>query len=153
LWWGGYAGRTMWPSFVLAAVLALAVILGAWYGWAVQGFDRLTMRYGAYAVIGSLAIVQFGRWAQRIIMWNYRVTARNLYIERSFVNKRRPAHPLVRVRDVVVIQDASNRLVNVGLVRLILDDGTAINLPGVHEPAKAASLITSAAQRARTGGP
>jgi hypothetical protein len=141
----------MWPSLVLASLLALAIIAAAWYGWAEGGFDRLTMRYGTYAVIGFLALVQFGRWARRIVIWNYRVTTRNLYIERSFVYKRRPAYPLCRVGDVVVVQDASNRVVNVGLVRLILDDGTAINLPGVHEPARVASLIKSAADRARSG--
>jgi len=151
LWWGGYSGRTMWPSFVLAGILALAVIAGACYGWAVRGFDGLTMRYGTYAIIGCLAVVQFGRWAQRIVMWNYRVTTRNLYIERSFINKRRPAHPLARVRDVVVIQDATNRMAHVGLVRLVLDDGTTINLPGVYEPAKAASLIKGAVDQARSG--
>src|SRR5438270_703829 len=79
LWWGGYSGRTMWPSFVLTGLLALAIIVGAWYGWAVRGFDRLTMRYGAYAIIGCLALVQFGRWGQRLVMWNYRLTTRNLY--------------------------------------------------------------------------
>jgi hypothetical protein len=151
LWWGGYAGRTMWPSFLLAGVLALAVVLAAWYGWAVRGLDRLTMRYGAYAIIGCVALVQFGRWGLRIVMWNYRVTTRNLYIERSFVNSRRPAHMLARVRDVAVFQDATNRMVNVGLVRLFVDDGTTIDLPGVHEPAKVASLIKNAADRARPG--
>jgi hypothetical protein len=151
LWWGAYAGRTMWPSFVLTGFLALAVIIGAWYGWAVRGFDRLTMRYGAYAIIGCLAVVQFGRWAQRIVMWNYRVTTRHLYIERSFINKRRPAYPLARLRDVAVVQDATNRIVDVGLVRLALDDETIINLPGIHQPAKVASLIKRAIDGARTG--
>ena len=131
LWWGGYAGRTMWPSFALAGLLALAIIIAAWYGWAVLAFDRLIMRYGAYALIGCLAVVQFGRWGRRIVMWNYRVTTRNLYIERSFINKRRPAHSLARVRDVAVAQEATNRIVNVGLVRLLEDEGTVINLPGV----------------------
>jgi membrane protein YdbS with pleckstrin-like domain len=152
LWWGGYAGRTMWPSFVLTGLVALAIIIGAWYGWVVRGFDPLTMRYGAYAIIGCLAAVQFGRWGQRIVMWNYRVTTRHLYIERSFINKRRPAFPLARVRDVAVVQDVTNRMVNVGLVRLVLDDGTTINLPGVYEPAKAASLIKSAIDQARSNG-
>jgi hypothetical protein len=149
LWWGGYAGRTMWPSFALAALLAVAVIAGAWYGAAVRGFDPLTMRYGAYAIIAGLALVQFGRWAQRIVMWNYRVTTQNLYIERSFVYKRRPPHPLVRVRDVVILQDATSRMVSVGLVRLVLDDGSTIDLPGVYEPAKAVSRIKGAVDRAR----
>src|SRR5262249_30849284 len=137
--------------FVLAGLLALAVIAGAWYGWAVRGFDRLTMRYWTYTVIGCLALVQFGRWARRMVMWNYRVTTRNLYIERSFVNKRRPAHPLARVRDVVVVQDATNRMVRVGLVRLVVEDGSPIDLPGVSDPTRVASLIKSAADRARSG--
>ncbi len=150
VWWGAYAGRTMLPSFIGCALLTAALI-AFWLGWVEYHASALEARYTAYAVIGSLWLVQLGRWLYRILTRTYRLTTRRLYLERTFFHVPARVVNLEQVRAVDVGSSALERRLKVGRLYLRTDNPqlSELTLEGVHEPDRIATRIRELAKQNR----
>jgi membrane protein YdbS with pleckstrin-like domain len=152
LWWSGYAGRAMWPSFTIAGLAVIAIIGVTAYG-ARQGMDSLTMRYTAYVLLALVTGVQIGIWLFRLATWNYRLTTRRLLIERTFINKRFEPIELAHIKHVELMQTPFERMVGVGNLRLVVEQGSEIILVGVAAPQRVTALIRDLVEQSKRGGP
>jgi len=141
VWWGSYAARTLTPSFVLCGLFSVAVIgvalyLGAWHG------GSSLVRYSAHAVIGTLWLIQLGRWAYRVVAINYRLTTRHLYIERGFRHPGKPGIELAQVRQALVARGRLERWLGVGRICIFVRKAeTPVVLEGVRDPERIALKI------------
>jgi membrane protein YdbS with pleckstrin-like domain len=151
LWWGGYAGRAMTPSFVLCALLTAAIAGGAWYLWEAHGLPAHLVRYAAYGLAGTLWSLQLVRWGYRVAMFNYRLTTRRLFQDCGPLSPV-GAVELSRVAGVRVERGPLDRLLGVGRLRIVTENGTpsAVTLEGVRHPEHAARQMQRAVQRARS---
>src|SRR5437868_3151345 len=90
LWWGGYAARTLLPSFTVCGVLTLVIPVAAWYlaAWYLSPSNDEEpglLHYLAYVLVGGVWLVQLLRLAYRLITYTYRLTTRRILCERSLV--------------------------------------------------------------------
>ena len=104
IWWGGYAGRAMLPSFLACAAATVVLIATAIYLANVCGLHGDPVRYLVYALAGSLWTIQLLRWGSRMVGTNYRVTTRRIYCWQGLLAS--PGRPidLARVSRVLVEQ-------------------------------------------------
>jgi hypothetical protein len=141
VWWGGYAGRTMVPSFVLCGVLTAGIVIIAWSlgGWHGSSLTR----YSAQLSIGAIWVVQIARWVYRIVTINYRLTSHRLYCERGFHHPGSPGIELASISDVVVEQSALERFLRVGRIRIVAENNPALPLvlEGVWDPEHVAKEV------------
>ncbi|MFN4261342.1 MAG: PH domain-containing protein [Gemmataceae bacterium] len=151
LWWGGYAGRTLTPSFLVCGGLTLLIIMGAsvlqaWLEW--QGD---VVRYVVYGLLGTLWLTQVSRWLRRLFSHAYRLTTRRLFCDRGFFFPSTRAIDLTHIERVIVDQDFWSHWLNVGTLRLVLNDrAQPLRLmEGVLRPTAVADMIEHAALRAR----
>ncbi len=131
LWWGGYAGRTMVPSFAVCVVATVAFIGLAVQLWKRQLVHGETARWGVYLAAGLLWFAQMFRWAYRLSGYNYRLTDRRLYIIKGFSRRRLRIVSLDSLEAVAVIQNLAERSLGVGRLRVIAEGLGQLTLPGV----------------------
>jgi hypothetical protein len=149
LWWGGYAGRTVVPEFVLAGLLTVALVGLAWYSGAWKGADRL--RSLMPILLGGFWLFQVARWLYRVLTANYRLTTRRLLCECGFGHPARPGIELNQVSQIVVERRLFERLAGVGRLRIVVQDGAVppLILEGVPDPEQVAMLIRRQVQHVR----
>ncbi len=117
-------------------VIAVALYLGAWHG------GSSLVRYSAHAVIGTLWLIQLGRWAYRVVAINYRLTTRHLYIERGFRHPGKPGIELAQVRQALVARGRLERWLGVGRICIFVRKAeTPVVLEGVRDPERIALKI------------
>jgi membrane protein YdbS with pleckstrin-like domain len=133
VWWGGFAGRALVPSFHVCALLTILIIAGALYlgGWPGTPFVRASARLA----IALIWLLQLGRWGYRMVAINYRLTTRRLFLNRGFRHPGQPGVELSRIRQVVVVRGMWERWLGVGRVRVILGEKESpVVLEGVRDP-------------------
>jgi hypothetical protein len=141
LWWGGYAGRTMLPAFLLCALLSAAVVVGAELLWQEESVPAaLIFRLAMYLIVLVWAAA-LARWAYFTTTLAYRLTTRRLLRERGFAHPALPAIELARVRDVRVEQRAWERWVGVGRLLVEVEGGAIEVFHGLHQPARVAEVV------------
>jgi hypothetical protein len=150
LWWGGYAGRTMVPAFVLCALLTAAVLLLADIVWHEGIPHDIISRLALYLIVLVWAVA-LARWAYRATTLAYRLTTRRLLREQGFSHPAPPAIELANIRAVHVEQRWWERWVGVGRVVIELADGSAEVLPGVLNPGHLAGILRQQAEACRQG--
>ena len=101
IWWGAYAGRTMWPSFVVCALLTLAIGVAAFGWWQLNPKHPHLVRYTGYWLAGMIWSAQLLRWGYRTLSINYRLTSRRLFRDRGFHN---PAAGRVDLSNVAAVE-------------------------------------------------
>src|SRR2546423_141431 len=79
VWWGSYWGWAMLPSWMVSAVLAAALAVLAWLVMRDTGYGHLVV----LVLVGGVGLLQLLRWAERFFGRNYRLTNRQLLIERG----------------------------------------------------------------------
>jgi hypothetical protein len=130
----------MTPSFVLCGLFSVAVVgvalyLGAWHGTNLA-------RYSAHILIGTVWLIQLGRWVYRVAAINYRLTTRHLYIERGFGHPGKPGIDLAQVHEVLVVRRQLERWFGVGRICLLMRAAdTPVVLEGVRDPERIALEI------------
>jgi membrane protein YdbS with pleckstrin-like domain len=146
VWWGSYAGRTMWRSF-LACVLATGVV--SWVTWAWLPADVVKLAFVALA--GAIWLVQGRRWSHRYFGYNYRLTTRRLFRQRGFLYSEDGHVELARVTRVLVKAGWSERRAGVGQVLVCVDKPgePPLVLEGLRHPARVAEEIRIRVQRVR----
>jgi Bacterial PH domain len=134
VWYGAYAGRTMLPQFLLAALLSavlfvLARLLGAWHGSPVARYLGLALALAIWAFVLTC-------WLYRMTAINYRLTTRRLFIERGFGHPGRPGVELSQVDRIDVEFSYLGQKLDVGRLRITLknDKTGPLILEGVHHP-------------------
>jgi hypothetical protein len=155
LWWGGYDGRAMLPSFLVCGLLTLAIFgLGwlVWYQFADKGLRPHWIREGVYGLLVVVWFVQLGRWTSRVATTNYRLSSRRLFYLTGMT-----AHPMATllsdIGDVTVEQNRWEHWLDLGCVRIRLTNGKdAVFLRGLHNPVSVAESIRQAASRMATPG-
>jgi membrane protein YdbS with pleckstrin-like domain len=150
VWWGSYAGRALWPSFVFCGLLTAAIAAAAWYFYdAYQAHPRL-MRYLAYGLTGAVWLTQLGRWLYRTVIINYRLTTRRLFQDRGFHHPEAGSVQLDRLKGVEVTYGPLERRLGIGRLYVESEGGVPpLVLEGVYDPIKVAALITRTADAAR----
>ena len=142
LWWGSFAGRSLAPSFVVC-VLLTGLLYGLLRPWG---------RGVPYVPVGVLWGLQLLRWAYRVAGWNYRITTRRLFCATGFRRQGTREIALDRVKRVVLERGVVERLVRVGRIRVVPEDGSAaLVLQGVTSPEHVTMLLRAAVERARRG--
>jgi hypothetical protein len=154
VWWGSYSGRTMVPGFVLSGALTMATIAGGWYLWAEFDVSPLAARYGAYSVIGLIWCNLLMRWGYRILVLNYRLTTRRLFIERAFLHTPFTQVELHEVARVQVECSTFERRLDVGRLLLVGEQNHAplAVMEGVYQPERIAEEIRQIASRLKPQG-
>jgi uncharacterized membrane protein YdbT with pleckstrin-like domain len=151
VWWGGYAGRTMLPAFALCFLLTAVVVLVASLVWQEEHLSDAVISHFALYLIVALWAVVLVRWAYVTVTISYRLTTRHLLVEYGLAHPGLPPLPLETIAKVKVEQNAWERLVGVGRLRIETTNGRTECLPGVHAPAVVADEILRRVQKARGG--
>lgn len=141
LWWGGYAGRTMAPTFLLCALLSVAVLLVADLVWREENVPPSLLGRLAMYLIVLVWAVALTRWAYFTTTLAYRLTTRRLLREQGFTHPAPPPIELVNINAVRVEQRAWERWVGVGRVLVECTNGSIEVLPGVHHPQHLAAAL------------
>ncbi len=144
LWYGGYAGRTMTPSFLACGLLSAAILglLAAF--WDAIPPDRSGLALlAALGGIAALGLFQIVRWLYRVIAFGARLTTRRLFYHRGLIYPNWKILPLGQVATVEVRANLVERLLGVGRVCLRLDHAAhaPIILEGISRPGRLAELI------------
>jgi hypothetical protein len=150
LWWGGYAGRTMVPTFALCALVTAAVLLLAEIVWHDGIPHEVISRLALYLIV-LVWTAALGRWAYLATTLAYRLTTRRLLREQGFSHPAPPAIDLVNIRAVHVEQRLWERWVGVGRVVIEVGDGPVEVLPGVLNPEHLAAMLLQQAAACRQG--
>lgn len=150
VWWGAYAGRTMWPSFVVCVLLTAAIAALAWHFYdAYQAHPRL-MRYLAYGLTGVVWVSQLGRWLYRTVSVTYRLTTRRLFRDHGFHHPDAGWVELPRLRRVEVVYGSLERKLGIGRLYVYSEDRPRpLVLEGVRDPERVATRIMRGAEQAR----
>ena len=148
IWWGGYAGRTMLPSFVGCVLLTALIALIGWRLY-VLGYSPGLVRYSCYGLAGTLWLIQLGLWLHRSIAITYRLTTRRFYRDQGFSRARFDAIELAAIADIEVKQDQLERWLGVGRVRLHVPTNgrRPLVLWGVSDPARLVKELRRAQRR------
>jgi len=148
IWWGGYAGRAMIPSFLVCIAATLTLIVSAIYLANAFNMHGDLVRYLVYATAGALWTIQLLRWGLRIIGVNYRVTTRRIYCWKSL--RAAPGKPieLAAVDRVQVEETWLERLLGVGRVRIVSRDGE-LTLSGLAQPRQVAAIVEHRVKQSR----
>jgi hypothetical protein len=119
----------------------------------VYDLEDLHVRYTVYAICGAIWFAQLARWLYYVLTYNYRLTTRRLFIERSFLNTPRAELELRRISGVVVETSGLDRRLGVGTLRVLGDDrAPRLVLLGVRDPGRLAAEIRHLAKQAREQG-
>jgi membrane protein YdbS with pleckstrin-like domain len=144
VWWGAFAARSLTPAFLVCALLT-----GLLYG-VLRPWGRL-VPYTPVAVLWGL-LLAYGFY--RVAGWNYRLTTRRLFRSRGFRRTGIREVELARVAHVLVQQAPWQRLLKVGTVRVVPDDGSSpLLLEAVGRPEHVALLIRKQVELAREHPP
>jgi hypothetical protein len=153
LWWGAPSTRSMIPSFAVSVLLTAIIALGAWYMYHQQPGLVHWWRYGAYALGLVLWGQQLALWNYRTVFLNYRLTTCHLWRDSGI---RRPSGAVIELTHIkeVRVEPPTRRERWLGIGRVIVKTDEAnpreMVLFGLHEPAKVAEAIRTAARRAAT---
>jgi hypothetical protein len=154
IWWGAYAGRTMLPGFLLC--LLLTVILLALDLYLKNGQRRSELISSlVLAVAGAIWLFQGTRWIYRMMALNYRLTNRRLLFSRGFKLPDTWAIELERLAEVLVLAGPAERLLGVGRIKVVVQDGSSSSflLEGVLAPERVARIIRRRVRQARAMAP
>lgn len=150
VWWGSYAGRALWPSFVFCGLLTALIAVGAWYFYDAYQAHPTLMRYLAYGLTGAVWLTQLGRWLYSTVIINYRLTTRRLFQDRGFHRPVAGWVELDRLKGVVVTYGPLEGRLGIGRLYVESEGGAPpLILEGVYDPVKVAALITRTADAAR----
>jgi membrane protein YdbS with pleckstrin-like domain len=144
VWYGGYATRTMLPSFAICYLLTLGIVAFEYVYWEAippnQSSLALLAAGGALAALWAFQII---RWLYRVVALHGRLTTRRLFFHRGFLYPDWQAIPLAQVARVEVRANPIERLLGVGSVWLIGEGPSAppLVLTGVSKPARLAELL------------
>ena len=139
VWYGSYAGRAMLPRFIQLALLSGFIIAVAWSLGAWRGSNAV--RYTALAIIVALWLALALVWIRRFLGLNYRLTTKRLFYQFGFHHPGRPGIELRRIRQVAVEANRIERWLDVGRLRVFLDQGAPLILEGVQHPFHVAKQI------------
>lgn len=140
IWWGGYAGRAMVPSFLVCIVATACVIALAVYLDDAYNLPSDSARYAVYAIAGGFWTVQVLRWILRLVGVSYRVTTRRIYCWPSLFGSPYQPIDLAAVTRVGVEQTGLERLLGVGRVRITSKDAELVFF-GLVQPRRVAVLV------------
>jgi hypothetical protein len=146
VWWGGYSGWAMLPSFLVCVVLTGLI------GWATWGLvPRGTKPIAFLGASGVLWVGQLTRWGYRTAVFTYRMTTRSLFRDRGALYPAPERVFLADVTHVSVKLHGLDRFGGVGQVRVHFGDKARppLILQGVRDPGRAAELIRDWVHKAR----
>jgi membrane protein YdbS with pleckstrin-like domain len=151
LWEGGYSPKAMVGTWVLAAVIEAALIVGA-----IVLFSRQIQWWWIPLVVGVvfflLAVAQL---AARRLGIRYRLTRHRLYHERGILRRSVNRIQIIDIDDVASEQGFLERLFGVGRIKVISADRTDPELwmEGIEDVQRVTALIDDArrAERNRRG--
>jgi uncharacterized membrane protein YdbT with pleckstrin-like domain len=144
LWTGSYSPKAMIGSFIGAALLTIAGMIGASFagpvGW-------IAVAIGAAIVFGYLGLLL----AYRRLGTSYRLTTQRLLRDLGILNRRSDHLLVVNIDDVTVQQPLFDRMFNLGTIRLkVKDDSTPeLLMLGIENPRHVADLIDQARRTER----
>jgi hypothetical protein len=146
VWWGGYASRTMLPSFLICILATVAI---AWLAW--MSLPSRLVKISFIGLAGGVWLLQLVRWGYRYFGFTYRLTTRRLFCHLGELYGTDKELELAGVAQVVVRSRWDERLVGVGQVVVIPEKPTTppIILEGILAPTRLAELIRTRVQRAR----
>lgn len=146
LWEGGYCGRAMFGSWVLAAAVTVAAILLA------AMIGQIAHKWTLAFVIALVAwLVPLARLTYRKMSIHYRLTTQRLFHEEGILRRTTDRVELIDCDDVTVDRTIFDRLMNVGTVRVESSDRTHPNLflNGIDNALEVAERIDAARRRER----
>src|SRR5438105_14663228 len=117
-----------------ALIIAVAWEWGAWRG------SKAT-RYTALAVLTALWFVQAVAWLIHAIGLRYRLTTRRLFYQFGFRHPGQPGIALTRITQVSVEANRLEHWLDVGRLRIFVDQGPPLVLDGVRHPFHVARQI------------
>lgn len=160
VWYGGYAGRTMLPSFLVCILLTItAVVFLCVYWESIPAHLSAVVLLAAGGLIGAAWLFQLVRWLFRLIALNSRLTTRRLFYHRGFLYPDWDVVSLSRVTRAEARANVLERLLGVGCVILLGDLHRDANakplavLEGIVKPASIAELIQQHAAKATEAMP
>ena len=143
--WRGYSALALVPGTLALAVITICVVIvlrplvPAW-----------VMHEAADAPLAALWLLQTIRATYRLLAYDYRLTTRRLFRSRGPLYPAEPPLDLATIARVDVRQTPFGRLVGVGSVFVMREDGTAaLELDGIRRPKWLAARIEEAATAAR----
>jgi hypothetical protein len=145
--WYGYAAATLLPGTLALAALTAAAVVSLR-----PRVPPTIMREAVDAPLAALWLVQTIRAAYRVLAYHCRLTTRRLFHGRGRLYPPEPPLDLATVANASARQTLLGRLLGVGTVRVVPEDGAerpAVELTGVRRPRMLAAAIEQAATAAR----
>ncbi len=153
VWYGGYAGRTMWGSFLVCIALSLLVQAAAWYVWHDVPADQHHLLVLAdETIITVIWLWQLVRWGHRKLAVGVRLTTRRLFYDQGFRYSCWSVLHLKRIARVEAKQNAVERWLRIGTIRVFEAgaDAPALVITGLTYPEAAAERIRAQAEKAKS---
>jgi hypothetical protein len=142
IWWGGYSGAALVPSFAVCVLTTIIIVEVAYYLWDLGLVRDSQARWLSYHfnILLWITLAVFGGY--RLASYEYRLTTRRLFCLRGWVLSSPLPVKLTDVKNVRVVQSFVQRWLHVGQVVVeAADRAGPIVFAGVREPHKVAEAI------------
>lgn len=144
--------RPSWKAFIGQYILAVLIIIGGLVLSRVMPEDSPFLKTvftilgvgGAFAIMLYVLVKRFGL--------KYRLTTQRFFILRGIISRNISELELFRVKDVELVQNLFDRLVNIGKLIIFSTDETApkVEMLGVDNPMKVKDTLRLYFREART---
>jgi uncharacterized membrane protein YdbT with pleckstrin-like domain len=147
LWRGTYSPKAALPTFVVAGVISLVVVI------AVAAFATLSWVHWLWLLV-AIALVFGGiaanLWITRLST-AYRLTTQRLVHETGLLRRVTNRLEVIDIDDVTTVQGLIDRILQIGTIKLTSSDRThpVLQLRGVGDARTVADLIDNARRRER----
>jgi membrane protein YdbS with pleckstrin-like domain len=145
LWWGGYSGRTMLPSFAFCVLLTAIIFAVATFSWGELGLSATVAHWLTYHLNIIVWLVQLLRWGGRLAAYEYRLTNRRLFCSWGFLFTSPLPIKLADIERVHVQQSPLQHWLDVGSI-VVTAKGRPepMVLLGVAHPQRVTNMIDQA---------
>lgn len=148
LWTGGYSGKAMVGSWIVAAVVSFGLLALAVYG-ATISMGMLAI--GAFVVILAAWIWLGGLYLYRRMSVQYELTSQRFLHREGIFQRRTERIEVIDMDDITCTQGFVERMMGVGTIKIDSSDRThpVLYLRGIDNVNEVANLIDNTRRRER----
>lgn len=146
--WLGYHPRAAAPHLAAAAAASAGLLGGRWAVEDLSGFAERTGAFVVYATVAAVWATCLAAVLYRAVTYTYRLTDRELLVDRGPLFRPEPPIRLADVTAAVAETSHLGRRLGVGRVRVTTAAGRVVRLPGVADPGRFAAAVRAGSAEA-----
>jgi membrane protein YdbS with pleckstrin-like domain len=144
IWDGSYSPKAMYGTYIVCAVLSLAIVIGGAIFFA--PFLPLAIGLAVLIWLWPVSLLLYQRFSV-----HYRLTPQRFFHERGILKRVTDRIEVIDMDDITTEQGIIERMLGVGTLRITSSDRThpKLVLPGIDNVARVAELIDDARRSER----